>query len=241
MWRWDCGAAIRRTVLAGVVAAFASPGLAEPVAPRAILDGARSAVEDFRTGHTSFEYSAAVARADAALVMPALDEATASGGGDQTGRPAVAVVRDGVMGPWSDPAFYRVRSADGEAPYPNIDMLFLIMRADAIPPLKEGSAVLGGEDGLRVDPVNVGVNAQAQADPRPHMIAFVKISEASTALPTFDGWRVTADEALNASYYKRNLTPAEILSRGAAETGEPESLLDALRAAEDDDASTIRR
>lgn len=232
MQRWDWRAVLRGALLAGVVGAFASHALAEPVAARAILDAARSAVEDFRTGHTSFGYSAAVARADAALVLPALDEVPE--GRDQAGRPAVAVVRDGVMGPWSDPAFYRVRSADGTAPYPELDMVFLIMRADAIPPLKEGSAVLGGEDGLRVDPVNVGVDADAWADPRPHMVAFVKVSEASTALPMFDGWQVTADEALNERYYKRKLTPAEILSRGAAETREPESLLDALRTAEPD-------
>lgn len=234
-WR-GCPRALSGAVAAGLVATLAVPAMAETIEPKTVLDKARSAVEDFRTGHTSSGFSAALARADAAIVVPVLDETGSTPGEDEAGRPAVVVVRDGVIGPWSDPAFYRVQSRDGKAPYPGLAMTFLIMRTDAITRLKEGSAELGGEDGLRVDPVNVGVDPDAFSDPLPHMVAFVKVNEASTLLPAFDGWKVTADPALNEQFYRRSLAPAEILSRGAAETREPESLLDALRTAEEHEA-----
>ncbi len=221
---------LRGTFMAWAALAFAATGwgntaTAGVAEPYNIIEAARATVEDLDGGHYRTEFRANIRRADAVVVLPSVPES------GEKGRPAVVVVHDGGRGAWSDPAFYRVRATGGEDAVTDGRVILMVMNMDAVRPIIEGSASLGGPDGLSVESVTTSIEPSVQINATADVLAFVDVQRGMIGPSSFDGWKLTADQSLNRRFYTEDATSEIILSRGTSRTPGVERLVGGLRIA----------
>lgn len=224
-----------RLVARVAVVCAATGAMAGMAQPHNILEAARQTVEDFDGSPHRTQFRATIRRADAVVIVPA--SRFSDSRPDRPGRPAVVVVHDGARGAWSDPAFYRVRVSGEDAPTGGAGIMFTVMKTDVVDQLTEGSATLGGADGLRVISVTTGVAPDIRINATADVLAFVDVDTGMAGPSSFDGWRLAADKDLNKTYYDEALTLETILSRGTVRTPGVERLIGGLRIAEETDTS----
>ncbi len=208
------------------LAGGAKAGTAEP---HNVIEAARNTVEDFDGGPHRTRFRATIRRADAVVIVPPAPSAGNRSSGN--GRPAVAVVHDGARGSWSNPAFYRVRVEGNAASVGDAGVMLMVIKTDAVRQLKAGAVALEGADGLDVTSMTNGVEPGVEINATADVLAFVDVKKGLIGPSSFSGWRLTADQALNESYYDDGSTAATILSRGAVRTPGAEKLIGGLRIA----------
>lgn len=212
-----------------VATGLAGGAMAGTAEPHNVIEAARKTVEDFGGSSHRTQFRATIRRADAVIIVPPSHSAGSRSSGK--GRPAVAVVHDGASGSWSNPAFYRVHVTGADGSAGNAGVLFMVMKTDAVRQLKEGEVDLGGGDGLDVTSVTTGVEPGVEINATADLLAFVLVEKGLIGPSSFSGWRLTADEALNESYYDDGATADTILSRGTVRTPGTEKLIGGLRIA----------
>ena len=219
------GGAILASVTATGLGGGAMAGMAEP---HNIVEAARATVEDLDGGPFRTEFRANIRRADAVIVLPPYSAPR------EPGRPAVVVVHDGARGAWSDPGFFRATRARTKGAIPAGGVILMAMNVDAVRRLKDGSATIGGADGLRVASITTDIGARAQVTAIADVLAFVDVQGGQGVInaPTpSEGWRLAWDEDLNRRFYSDDATPDRVLSRGTTRTPGMERLVGGLRIA----------
>ncbi|MBF0505247.1 MAG: lipid-binding SYLF domain-containing protein [Nitrospirae bacterium] len=127
------------------------------------------------------------------------------GGSGGTG---VLVVRGTGTSDWSQPAFYTIGSVTfglqigGEA----AQVIVMAMSRKAVDSLLSSSVKLGGDTSVALGPIGIGAKGNITAD----FISFAK-SKGLYAGINLEGSVVNVRDSLNAAYYGRNVTPADIV------------------------------
>lgn len=131
------------------------------------------------------------------------------GGSGGTG---VLVVRRPGTSDWSQPAFYTIGSATfglqigGEA----AEVIVMAMSQKAVDSLLSSSVSLGGDTSVALGPIGIGAKGNITAD----FISFAKCKGLYAGI-NLEGSVVEVRDSLNASYYGRNVSPADIIIVGA--------------------------
>jgi len=130
-----------------------------------------------------------------------------------SGGNAVAMVRDGKTGRWSEPAFYTIGGASiglqigGESS----EVILLAMTERGVSALMGNSFKLGAEAGVAAGPVGIGAQA-ATANLSADVLSFSR-SKGLYGGISLDGAVVAVREGLNLAYYGKKATPTDILVR----------------------------
>ena len=130
-----------------------------------------------------------------------------------SGGNAVAMVRDGRTGRWSEPAFYTIGGASiglqigGESS----EVILLAMTERGASALMGNSFKLGAEAGVAAGPVGIGAQA-ATANLSADVLSFSR-SKGLYGGISLDGAVVAVREGLNLAYYGKKATPTDILVR----------------------------
>jgi lipid-binding SYLF domain-containing protein len=199
----------------------------------ALIEAARTTVKSFVNGPDRTQFRATVSRAYAIIVLPAsrLDRSPSRG----SNRGAVVVVHDQAKDAWSNPAFYRVFVAADEALTRSGGIVFTVMKPDAVRQLKVGKMVLGGTHGFTVVSVNTGIEPEVRSTATTEILAFVEVDEGFVGPSSFDGWKLTADNARNKNYYDDGATPETILSEHTVRDPGDDALIGNLHITPDTD------
>ena len=129
------------------------------------------------------------------------------GGSGGTG---VFLAKDEKGGDWSQPAFYTVGAVSlglqigGET----AETVILAMTQKAVDTLFTSSAKLGGDASFAVGPVGAGAKSNVTAD----FIAFSMSKGAYVGL-NLEGSVVKVRDSLNAAYYGKKVSPAQIIAQ----------------------------
>ena len=130
-----------------------------------------------------------------------------------SGGNAVAMVRDGKTGRWSEPAFYTIGGASiglqigGESS----EVILLAMTERGVSALMGNSFKLGAEAGVAAGPVGIGAQA-ATANLSADVLSFSR-SKGLYGGISLHGAVVAVREGLNLAYYGKKATPTDILVR----------------------------
>lgn len=155
----------------------------------------------------------------AVLISPRILQAGFIVGG--SGGNAVLHARTAKAPGWSGPAFYKMGTGSiglqigAEA----AEMVALVMTDKALNSLLSNSFKLGGDVSVAAGPVGVGTGAPITAD----MVVYVRAKGLYGGL-NLSGSVITVDDAANASFYGRQVTPVDILVRHSATTAIGEGL-----------------
>jgi lipid-binding SYLF domain-containing protein len=162
-------------------------------------------------------------RAKGVLIFPQVLKGGFILGG--SGGSGVLLVRNGITGDWSQPAFYTLGSVTfglqigGEA----AEVVMLAMSQKAIDSLLKSSFKLGGDASIAVGPVGAGAKANVDVPTvKADFISFAKTKGLYGGL-NLEGAMIEVRDSLNKAYYGREVRPADIIAkrdvsnRGSAE------------------------
>ena len=130
-----------------------------------------------------------------------------------SGGNAVALVRDGKTGGWSEPSFYTIGGASiglqigGQAS----EMILLAMTERGVSALMGNSFKLGADAGVAAGPVGMGAQA-ATANLSADILSFSR-SKGLYGGISLDGTVVAVRDSLNEAYYGKKVTPTDIFVR----------------------------
>ncbi len=145
------------------------------------------------------------------LIVPSLLKAGFIFGG--SGGSGVLLVRDEKTGEWSQPAFYGVGSVTfglqigGES----AEVIMLIKTQKALDALYTTEFKLGGDASVAMGPVGVGAKSAVMAD----IVSFSK-SKGLFAGLNLEGSVVKPSDSANKAYYKKAVSPVDIIVKKAA-------------------------
>jgi len=146
-----------------------------------------------------------------------------------SGGNAVAMVRDGKTGRWSEPAFYTIGGASiglqigGESS----EVILLAMTERGVSALMGNSFKLGAEAGVAAGPVGIGAQA-ATANLSADVLSFSR-SKGLYGGISLDGAVVAVREGLNHAYYGKKATPTDILVRHDVKNPQTSCLIQNLK------------
>ena len=227
----------RRRLLAGMLAvplatAFlvAPPAIAAEntaAAAQKAVNLARATVADMRS--RSFGNSRElIQRAKAVMIVPRLYKGGFILGGE--GGTGVLLTKLSGGG-WSYPAFYGLGSGSLglQIGFETAEVVFFVMSDKALSAWMENEVKLSANAGLTV--IVVGSNAEAAATTNANVdvIAWAK-SKGAYAGITLEGSVIRPRTSYNAAYYRKTLTPTEIVLDGAASNSGADKLRSALAA-----------
>jgi lipid-binding SYLF domain-containing protein len=147
----------------------------------------------------------------ALLIVPSLMKAGFIFGG--SGGSGVLLVRDEKTGEWSQPAFYGIGSVTfglqigGET----AEVIMLIKTQKALDALFTTEFKLGGDASVAMGPVGVGAKSAVMAD----IVSFSK-SKGLFAGLNLEGSVVKPSDSANKAYYKKAVSPLDIIVKKAA-------------------------
>ena len=156
-----------------------------------------------------------------------------------SGGNAVAMVRDGRTGRWSEPAFYTIGGASiglqigGEAS----EVILLAMTERGVNALMGNSFKLGADAGVAAGPVGIGAQA-ATANLSADILSFSR-SKGLYGGISLDGAVVAVREGLNHAYYGKKASPTDILVRHEVKNPQSACLLQGLRRSAERKATTV--
>lgn len=178
-----------------------------------------------------------IKKAEGVLIVPSLIKGAwiigASGGS------GVLLVRDKVTGGWSEPAFYTLGSVSlglqigGQAS----EVILLAMTNRGVNSFLSNSLKLGADVGAAAGPVGLGASA-ATANLSADILSFAR-SKGLFGGVSLDGAVVATREGLNAAYYGKKVSPADILMRQEATNPQSRELTQTASRSIDKDAETL--
>ena len=209
-------------VLAVFLIIAAAPAMASDTSEaQGLVDKARITFDAFMSDKNYGWFHEHLKDAKGLLIYPQVLKAGFFLGG--SGGTGVLVVRDAKAGGWSQPAFYTIGSVSfgaqigGEAS----QVIVMAMSQKAIDSLLSSSFKLGGDTSIAVGPAGAGAKANVTAD----FISFAKAKGLYAGL-NLEGSVVDVRESLNKAYYKKEVTPVDIVvkhevsNKGAAKLRE---------------------
>jgi len=148
-----------------------------------------------------------------------------------SGGSGVLLTWDEKTGDWVGPAFYTIGSASfglqigGEAS----EVILLAMTERGVTALLASSVKLGADVGVAMGPVGAGTSAST-ANLSADILSFAH-SKGLFAGISLDGAVVEVRDGLNAGFYGKRVSPADILVRRDATNPQADSLINAVSAA----------
>ena len=146
-----------------------------------------------------------------------------------SGGNAVAMVRDGKTGRWSEPGFYTIGGASiglqigGQSS----EMILLAMTDRGATALLGNSFKLGADAGVAAGPVGIGAQA-ATANLSADILSFSRSTGLYGGI-SLDGAVVAVREGLNKAYYGANASPADIFVRHEVKNPHTACLIQGLK------------
>jgi lipid-binding SYLF domain-containing protein len=212
---------------AALAATFASlPARADDASDaKAIVDKATVTVNSFAKDPDYASMHALLAKAKGVLVYPQIIEGGFIIGG--SGGSGVLLVRDEKTGSFSSPAFYSMGGislgflAGGQA----AEVMLLINSQKALDSMLSTKVKLGADVAIAVGPKGGGQSASFSAA----IISYAKAKGAYASV-ALDGQVIDARDGLNAAYYGKKVSPADILVRQSVSNPGAAPLQAALKA-----------
>jgi SH3 domain-containing YSC84-like protein 1 len=194
-------------VLAAFLIIGATPAMASDASEaQGLVDKARITFDAFMSDKNYGWFHEHLKDVKGLLIYPQVLKAGFFLGG--SGGTGVLVIRDAKTGGWSEPAFYTIGSVSfgaqigGEAS----QVIVMAMSRKAIDSLLSSSFKLGGDTSITVGPAGAGAKANITAD----FISFAKAKGLYAGL-NLEGSVVDVRESLNKAYYKKEVTPVDIV------------------------------
>jgi SH3 domain-containing YSC84-like protein 1 len=172
----------------------------------ALVEKAQTTINAFTT-HADFPtLKSALAKAKGVLIFPQVLKAGFILGG--SGGSGVLLVHDEKSGNWVGPAFYTMGSASlgFQAGASSAEVVMLVHSQKALDSLYTNKLKLGADASVAIGPKGVGTGASITAD----FIVYSTVKGAFVGMAV-DGSVLDVRETLNAAYYGRPATPADIL------------------------------
>jgi SH3 domain-containing YSC84-like protein 1 len=206
-------------VMALLVMANTPARAADEEDAQAIVDKARVTFKNFMRNKDFGWFHQHLRNAKGLLIYPQVLKAGFIFGG--SGGNGILVVND--KGNWSEPAFYTIGSVTfglqigGEA----AEVIMMAMSQMAIDSLYTSSFKLGGDTSIALGPVGAGAKGNITAD----FVSFA-ISKGIYAGMNLEGAVVDVRDSLNKAYYRKEVSPVDIIvkkevsNKGSAELRE---------------------
>jgi SH3 domain-containing YSC84-like protein 1 len=221
-WKPSVSAAVLRMLAAAVVVAVSTVGALPAVGDAAkdardaqqLVERARLTVESFAADDTVGKpVRDLIKKAKGVYIAPDVLRGAfivgASGGS------GVLLVR-GDKGQWNGPAFYTIAEASFglQAGVDKSEVVLLIMSDRGVSAMLASSVKLGGDVSVAAGPVGGGATAET-ANVSADILSFAR-AKGLYAGASLEGAVVAKRESLNVAYYnKSDITPTEILIKGA--------------------------
>jgi len=219
-------------VLAGVLAVATLTGVPVPAyaddlqEARQLVDKARLTVESFVADPDMDAFRRLIKEAKGVYIAPQVLRGAFIIG--VSGGSGVLLARDEKTSQWSGPAFYTIGAASlglqagGDAS----EVILLVMSERGIAALQASSVKLGADVGIAVGPVGAGASAST-ANLSADIIAYTRAKGLYAGI-SLDGAVVATRGALNKAYYGKDVTPMDILIRGAVTNPQSAELIQAI-------------
>ncbi len=214
--RWKTGFALV-TALAVTAAALPSMAADKEAEAREIVDNARATLTHFLNDPDMKWIKAHMKDARGILIVPVQNKGGFIFAG--AGGAGVLLARDGKGG-WSAPAFYRLASVSvglqigGE----HSEVMLFIQSDKGVDSFLTSSFKLGGEASVAAGPVGQGAKAST-AD----ILSFSR-SKGAFVGASLDGTVVSPANDLNEAFYRKPVSPVDILVRKSVESAAAEGL-----------------
>jgi len=145
-----------------------------------------------------------------------------------SGGSGVFLAKDTKAGKWTYPSFYTIGEASfglqigGEAS----EVVLLVMTQRGVKALQSSSVKLGGDIGIAVGPVGVGVDAST-ANLSADIVSYAR-SKGLYGGISVEGALIKVREGLNHAYYGKKVTPRDIIARKKVSNAHAAGLIDAV-------------
>ena len=219
------------TTLAGV-AFIASLALHAPAQAASdqqeIVDHAKVTIDDMRSDSSFGNSTDLIKRARAVMIVPELVKGGFFVGGE--GGSAVLLARS-KGGSWSYPAFYTIGAASFglQIGVETAEVVFFVMSDKALNAWMKNEVKLGAKAGLTVLVLGSNAEAAATTNARVDVIAWAK-SKGAFAGITLEGSLIKPRDSYSQAYYRKRLTPTQIVLKQVAENPAADGLRHALAA-----------
>ena len=227
---WWC-AVVVAVVLSGSAAFFPLPAASASDAQDAaqLVVKANLTFQNFMTARETEGFRNLIADARGVFIAPQVLRGAfivgASGGS------GVFFAKDRAKGTWAGPAFYTIGEASfglqagGEAS----EVILLAMTDRGVTALLGSSVKLGADVGIAVGPVGVGADAST-ANLSADIISYSRSKGLYGGL-SLEGAVIKVRNGLNQGYYKKKVTPTDILVRRTVQNKQASGLRNAITAA----------
>ncbi len=177
-----------------------------------LVEKARLAIEGFDFGANNQAFMDLIKRAKGVLIFPSTFRAAFIVGGQ--GGSGVFLVRDEKAGRWNGPAFYTLGGASVgfQAGAETSEVVALVMTERGMTQLLNPTVTLGADVSVAAGPVGGGLGG-ATAAFSADIVSYAR-SKGAYAGVSLQGSVVAVRHALNHAYYRRPVSPTDILVRG---------------------------
>jgi lipid-binding SYLF domain-containing protein len=208
------------------IAASASSAVRAAPAQEELVTKAEATFNAFKSDPKMEWLAKNMSKAKAVVIAPSIVKAGFILGG--SGGQAVLVARDKQSGVWTGPAFYTLAtvSAGFQAGVEVSEAVMLVMTEKALDRMLRTSFKLGGDVSISAGPVGAGAEASITTD----IVSFTR-SKGLYGGINVDGSVMKVDDQGNENYFKKKVTPADILVRKTVRNGHADRLLGAVTAA----------
>ncbi len=219
----NCKRVLVLLICAVVLSVLAAPVLAADKAAEAkeTVAAARATLSNFLSDPDTQWVRRHLDEAKAVMIIPSVGKGGFIVAG--SGGTGVLLTRD-AKGGWSQPAFYRMGSvsiglqAGGSAS----EVLLFVTTQKGVDTFLSSSFKLGAEASVAAGPVGEGAKA-ATAD----VLSFCR-SKGAFVGASFEGSVIKPSEDLNEAFYKKPVSPVDILVRGSVSSGAAKGLREDL-------------
>jgi lipid-binding SYLF domain-containing protein len=189
------------------------------------VNAAQTTLNNFKNDPNMTWFQSNLRNAHAVIISPSVTRGAFLVGG--SGGEAVVLARDEKRGRWVGPAFYKLGDASLglQAGVDVSEVLILVMTEKARDALLSSSFKLGGDASIAAGPVGTGASSSVTTD----LVAFARSKGVYAGL-SLEGAVIRPDTEANAAFYGRDVSPLDILVRGAANNPAAAALQQSLRA-----------
>ena len=215
---------IAATLALGVALGGCATPETQPAAEHEV-SAAQTTLTDFKNDPNMTWFRNNLKNAHAVIISPNVTRGAFLVGG--SGGEAVVLASDGKGGRWLGPAFYKLGDASLglQAGVDVSEVVILVMTEKARDALLSSSFNLGGDASIAAGPVGTGASSAMTTD----LVAFARSKGVYAGL-SLEGAVIRPDTEANAAFYGRNVSPVDILVRGAADNPAAAPLRQSLRA-----------
>jgi SH3 domain-containing YSC84-like protein 1 len=212
------------------IALLASIAAAAPVLAATqeeeLVTKAEATLKEFRGDPKMDWLNKNLKNAKAVIIAPRIVKAGFVVGG--SGGHVALVARDKETGKWVGPVFYSLAtvSAGFQAGIERSEAVMLVMSEKALDRLMRTSFKLGGDASIAAGPTGVGAEASITTD----IVSFARSKGIYGGL-NIDGSVLKVDDRWNENFYKKAVSPADILIRRSAVNPRADGLLNGVAAA----------